>query len=90
MLPYVIHSLAHDPSFPNSYESKDAKTFEAMYRYFRLTIMIFKFVEILSGVLLWLSIRHLVSSTFEANSPCPQRYGMSRLKIDIDMAMHFA
>ncbi|KAK6124541.1 hypothetical protein DH2020_041711 [Rehmannia glutinosa] len=32
MLPYVVHSLAHHPSFPNIDECKDAKAYEAMYR----------------------------------------------------------
>ncbi|KAL3627269.1 hypothetical protein CASFOL_028632 [Castilleja foliolosa] len=33
MLPYVVHSLACHPSFPNIDECKDAKAYEAMYRY---------------------------------------------------------
>lgn len=32
ILPYVVHSLAHHPSFPNVDECKDGKTFEPMYR----------------------------------------------------------
>ncbi|KAL9146836.1 hypothetical protein ABFS82_13G137100 [Erythranthe guttata] len=32
MFPYVVHSLAHHPSFPNIDECKDTKTFEVMYR----------------------------------------------------------
>ncbi|XP_042029643.1 sister chromatid cohesion protein PDS5 homolog B-like isoform X1 [Salvia splendens] len=31
-LPYVVHSLAHHPSFPSIDESRDVKTFEEMYR----------------------------------------------------------
>ncbi|KAL6520454.1 hypothetical protein OROHE_017042 [Orobanche hederae] len=31
MLPYVVHSLAHHPSFPNVDECNDAKAYEAMY-----------------------------------------------------------
>ncbi|KAL3850966.1 hypothetical protein ACJIZ3_012848 [Penstemon smallii] len=32
ILPYLVHSLAHHPSFPNIDECKDVKSFEAMYR----------------------------------------------------------
>ncbi|KAG8385890.1 hypothetical protein BUALT_Bualt03G0092100 [Buddleja alternifolia] len=32
ILPYVVHSLAHHPSFPDVDNCKDVKTFEAMYR----------------------------------------------------------
>ncbi|KAI3466488.1 hypothetical protein Pfo_023151 [Paulownia fortunei] len=32
ILPYVVHSLAHHPSFPNVDECKDVKSFEPMYR----------------------------------------------------------
>ncbi|XP_011096143.1 sister chromatid cohesion protein PDS5 homolog A isoform X1 [Sesamum indicum] len=32
MLAYVVHSLAHHPSFPNIDECKDVKAFESMYR----------------------------------------------------------
>ncbi|XP_047980009.1 sister chromatid cohesion protein PDS5 homolog A-like isoform X1 [Salvia hispanica] len=32
LLPYVVHSLAHHPSFPSLDESRDVKTFEEMYR----------------------------------------------------------
>ncbi|XP_057765095.1 sister chromatid cohesion protein PDS5 homolog A isoform X2 [Salvia miltiorrhiza] len=32
LLPYVVHSLAHHPSFPSIDESRDVKTFEEMYR----------------------------------------------------------
>ncbi|KAG8365331.1 hypothetical protein BUALT_Bualt18G0093600 [Buddleja alternifolia] len=32
ILPYVVHSLAHHPLFPNIDECKDVKTFEPMYR----------------------------------------------------------
>ncbi|KAK6133264.1 hypothetical protein DH2020_033025 [Rehmannia glutinosa] len=32
ILPYVVHSLAHHPSFPNIDECKDVKSFEPMYR----------------------------------------------------------
>ncbi|GER52831.1 sister chromatid cohesion protein pds5 [Striga asiatica] len=32
LLLYVVHSLAHHPSFPNIDECKDAKAYEAMYR----------------------------------------------------------
>ena len=42
LLPYVVHSLAHHPSFPSLDESRDVKTFEEMYRYLRLAIVIAK------------------------------------------------
>ncbi|KAL1537227.1 sister chromatid cohesion protein PDS5 B-like isoform X1 [Salvia divinorum] len=32
LLPYVVHSLAHHPSFPSIDESRDVKIFEEMYR----------------------------------------------------------
>ncbi|KAI3456589.1 hypothetical protein Pfo_013252 [Paulownia fortunei] len=43
MLPYVVHSLAHHPSFPNIDECKDAKAFEAMYRqlYLFLSMLVY-------------------------------------------------
>ncbi|KAH6775849.1 binding protein [Perilla frutescens var. hirtella] len=42
ILPYVVHSLAHHPSFPNVDECKDVKTFEPMYRqlYFFLSMLV--------------------------------------------------
>ncbi|KAL1566908.1 sister chromatid cohesion protein PDS5 A-like [Salvia divinorum] len=42
ILPYVVHSLAHHPSFPNVDECKDVKTFEPMYRqlYFFLCMLV--------------------------------------------------
>ncbi|XP_073137283.1 sister chromatid cohesion protein PDS5 homolog A isoform X2 [Henckelia pumila] len=32
ILPYVVHSLAHHPTFPNVDECKDVKMFEVLYR----------------------------------------------------------
>jgi sister-chromatid-cohesion protein PDS5 len=32
ILPYVVHALAHHPSFPNVDECKDVKSFEPIYR----------------------------------------------------------
>lgn len=32
LLPYVVHALAHHPSFPSIDECRDVKTFEEMYR----------------------------------------------------------
>ncbi|PIN12278.1 Sister chromatid cohesion complex Cohesin, subunit PDS5 [Handroanthus impetiginosus] len=32
ILPYVVHSLAHHPSFPNIDECKEVKSYEPMYR----------------------------------------------------------
>ncbi|XP_051133719.1 sister chromatid cohesion protein PDS5 homolog A [Andrographis paniculata] len=32
ILPYVVHSLAHHPTFPNIDECKDVKTYEPFYR----------------------------------------------------------
>lgn len=42
ILPYVVHSLAHHPSFPNVDECKDVKAFEPMYRqlYFFLSMLV--------------------------------------------------
>ncbi|XP_047968754.1 sister chromatid cohesion protein PDS5 homolog A-like isoform X1 [Salvia hispanica] len=42
ILPYVVHSLAHHPSFPNVDECKDVKAFEPMYRqlYFFLRVLV--------------------------------------------------
>lgn len=42
MLPYVVHSLAYHPTFPNVDECRDAKAYEGMYRYIRLAIIIVK------------------------------------------------
>lgn len=33
ILPYLIHALAHHPSFPNIDECKDLKAYEPIYRY---------------------------------------------------------
>ncbi|KAG6385675.1 hypothetical protein SASPL_154511 [Salvia splendens] len=42
ILPYVVHSLAHHPLFPNVDECKDVKAFEPMYRqlYFFLSMLV--------------------------------------------------
>ncbi|KAL8461688.1 hypothetical protein ACS0TY_032974 [Phlomoides rotata] len=36
MLPYVVHSLAYHPAFPNVDECRDAKAYEGMYRQLHL------------------------------------------------------
>ncbi|KAL3643305.1 hypothetical protein CASFOL_014120 [Castilleja foliolosa] len=44
MLPYVVHSIACHPSFPNIDESKDAKAYEVMYRqlYLFLSMLVYE------------------------------------------------
>lgn len=41
ILPYVVHSLAHHPAFPNIDECRDVKLFESLYRYFEITLTSF-------------------------------------------------
>ncbi|CAA0836537.1 binding [Striga hermonthica] len=36
ILPYVVHSLAHHPSFPDIDECRDVKSYEPMFRYFKI------------------------------------------------------
>ncbi|KAK4398821.1 Sister chromatid cohesion protein PDS5 [Sesamum angolense] len=40
MLAYVVHSLAHHPSFPNTDECKDVKAFESMQLYLFLSMLV--------------------------------------------------
>ncbi|KAL8046058.1 hypothetical protein ABFX02_08G154700 [Erythranthe guttata] len=45
ILPYVVHSLAHHPSFPNIDECKDVKKFEPMYRQLHLFLSMLVYEE---------------------------------------------
>ncbi|KAL6546873.1 hypothetical protein OROMI_022594 [Orobanche minor] len=72
MLPYVVHSLAHHPSFPNVDECNDAKAYEAMYRTFSNTLISIKSGKTKSWMQLYLFLSMLV-------------YGNADGKIDVSI-----
>ncbi|GFP93461.1 sister chromatid cohesion protein pds5 homolog b-b [Phtheirospermum japonicum] len=75
MLPYVVHSLARHPSFPNIDECKDAEAYEAMYRHLKWLWFVLQYLLMISSSS---ELTSVVSSGVQLFANCSHSFGCAK------------